>query len=544
MTEGQGVGLDDDAECISAQKPLSEGIPYDLGHSRLVFAVFEQVLDDRRHRLYRESTPDLPTVRCDLWADPEFYVVPSWPQPGSGVELVFMRDQVTESAEVRSTSVTDDEVRCGGALVPELGAAELQPGGPERIKIRIFRYARESVHARGLIGYRERAVIDEPVKVQPGHPQTTSLSSRDHSPLLADHRTDRSQRSTSRHGAIVSIVIRTLNRPEQCYRKGAPPCVGSGLPYGRAMSRDREVLVVGAGVSGLTTAVFLAEAGHPVTSLSAGTGSATTSYAAGATWSPYLVEWTDRAQGWAFHTLDVLRTLAAEPRTGVRLVSGIDAARRPIPPPSWSDHLADFRACAAEELPAGFVAGWRYTAPVVNMPVYLGYLRDRALAAGVTFAEGTVDRLDLAPVVIDCAGVGARELVPDPSLTPVRGQVVIVENPGITEWFVEEGEPPVYFFPYGDTVVLGGTAQTGDANTEPDPAVAALIVARCAAVDPRLTGARVLDHRVGLRPARPLVRLEPERLGDTLVIHNYGHGGAGVTLSWGCAAQVRDAVPA
>jgi D-amino-acid oxidase len=304
------------------------------------------------------------------------------------------------------------------------------------------------------------------------------------------------------------------------------------------MSHDPEVLVVGAGVSGLTTAVTLAEAGHSIKILSAGTGSATTSFAAGATWSPYLVEWTDRARDWAFHTLDVLRTLAADPRTGVRLVSGIDAARVPLPPPEWSDHLADFRACAPEELPAGFVAGWRYTAPVVNMPAYLGYLRDRALAAGVRFEERRLDRLDLAPLVVDCAGIGARELAPDPTLTPVRGQVVIVENPGITDWFVEEGEPPVYFFPHGDTVVLGGTSQAGDADTEPDPAVADMILARCAEVDPRLTGARVLGHRVGLRPARPLVRLEPETLGDTRVIHNYGHGGAGVTLSWGCAAQV------
>jgi D-amino-acid oxidase len=304
------------------------------------------------------------------------------------------------------------------------------------------------------------------------------------------------------------------------------------------MSHDRDVLVVGAGVSGLTTAVALAEAGHPVKILSAGTGSATTSFAAGATWNPYLVEWTDRARGWAFHTLEALRSLAADPRTGIRLVSGIDAARGPLAAPAWSDHFADFRECAAEELPAGFVTGFRYTAPVVTMPVYLGYLRDRAIAAGVRFEERRVDRLDLAPLVVDCAGIGARELAPDPSLTPVRGQVVIAENPGISEWFVEEGTPPVYFFPHGDTIVLGGTSQTGDTNTEPDPAIAAQILARCAAVEPRLAGARVLGHRVGLRPARPLIRLESESVGDTRVVHNYGHGGAGITLSWGCAAQV------
>ncbi|WP_435742097.1 DNA polymerase Y family protein, partial [Nocardioides sp. SYSU DS0663] len=46
--------------------------------------------------------------------------------------------------------------------------------------------------------------------------------------------------------------------------------------------------------------------------------------------------------------------------------------------------------------------------------------------------------------------------------------------------------------------------------------------------------ARVLRTKVGLRPARPSVRLE--RQGR--VVHCYGHGGAGVTLSWGCAEEV------
>ena len=64
-------------------------------------------------------------------------------------------------------------------------------------------------------------------------------------------------------------------------------------------------------------------------------------------------------------------------------------------------------------------------------------------------------------------------------------------------------------------------------------------------VDPRtaprgssreLAGARVLRHKVGLRPGRPTVRVERE--GD--VIHCYGHGGCGVTVSWGCADDVVD----
>jgi len=44
---------------------------------------------------------------------------------------------------------------------------------------------------------------------------------------------------------------------------------------------------------------------------------------------------------------------------------------------------------------------------------------------------------------------------------------------------------------------------------------------------------------VGLRPSRKEVRLEIESLSSgRWAIHNYGHGGAGVTLSWGCADEV------
>jgi D-amino-acid oxidase len=143
-------------------------------------------------------------------------------------------------------------------------------------------------------------------------------------------------------------------------------------------------------------------------------------------------------------------------------------------------------------------------------------------------------------MVVNCAGIGARELVPDASVTPYRGQIVVVENPGITEFFVEEESPPLYFFPHGATAILGGTAQPGDGNIDPDPAIAAAIVQRCARIEPRLSGARVLGHRVGLRPARPTVRLEL----DGPIVHNYGHGGAGVTLSWGCARQVASLIAA
>jgi D-amino-acid oxidase len=93
-------------------------------------------------------------------------------------------------------------------------------------------------------------------------------------------------------------------------------------------------------------------------------------------------------------------------------------------------------------------------------------------------------------------------------------------------------------------VVLGGTEIPGDWSLDPRPATARRILADCAAVDPRLGTARILEHRVGLRPVRPRVRLEAGTTGDgdgrgagRLLVHNYGHGGGGVTLSWGCARE-------
>jgi D-amino-acid oxidase len=85
-------------------------------------------------------------------------------------------------------------------------------------------------------------------------------------------------------------------------------------------------------------------------------------------------------------------------------------------------------------------------------------------------------------------------------------------------------------------VLLGGTFQDHQWSLEPDPATAESIIQRCTRLDPTLEGAEVIAHRVGLRPGRPSVRLEPEQIEGGVVIHNYGHGAIGHTLAWGCAA--------
>lgn len=311
---------------------------------------------------------------------------------------------------------------------------------------------------------------------------------------------------------------------------------------------DVDAVVVGAGVTGLTTAISLAEAGLATRIVTETPPAATTSAAAGAIWGPVRSGPPDRCHAWARTGLDVLSALAGEPSSGVRQLAGREVCSSPKSPPVWTDLLSDLRLLRPGELPAGFVAGWAYTAPVVNMPAYLEYLLRRYEKLGGTVTAGTVTSLAsvAAPVVVNCTGTGARSLVPDPSVVPVRGQVVVAENPGITEFYIDHGDNGtdyVYLFPHGDVVVLGGTAHEGASDWKPRPEVTARILRDCAAVFPALREARVITERVGLRPVRPAVRLEPEAAGGGRVLwHNYGHGGAGVTLSWGCAAELTSAV--
>jgi D-amino-acid oxidase len=193
------------------------------------------------------------------------------------------------------------------------------------------------------------------------------------------------------------------------------------------------------------------------------------------------------------------------------------------------------------------VAGWRYETPVVEMPVYLDYLLHRFVDLGgeVRWAEvaALADARAGSDLVVNCAGIGARALASDPTLRAAWGQHVVVQNPGRTEFFAEDaGEAQDFtaLYPHGDALLLGGIAVEGMDDREPDEAVTAAIIDRCAIVDPRVADARVLEIRVGLRPVRPTVRLDLDTAHPGHpIIHNYGHGGAGISLSWGCARAVR-----
>jgi D-amino-acid oxidase len=129
-------------------------------------------------------------------------------------------------------------------------------------------------------------------------------------------------------------------------------------------------------------------------------------------------------------------------------------------------------------------------------------------------------------------------------VTPVRGQVLTVQQPGLTEWLIADRGPNelLYVVPREHDVVIGGTSDPDIWDLGVDPATATQILDRATAMLPALRNAKVLGHRVGLRPARPAIRCESIRAGDRLVVHCYGHGGAGVTVSWGCADEVAELI--
>jgi D-amino-acid oxidase len=302
-----------------------------------------------------------------------------------------------------------------------------------------------------------------------------------------------------------------------------------------------QVVVIGAGVSGLSSALRLVEAGHAVQVWARERPLDTTSAVAAAIWYPYLAEPADRVREWAGVTLREFVRLAADPATGIVLQDGLEVFRHPVDDPPWASVVPGFRRAVRNELPPGYADGYAMRLPVIDMSVYLRWLERRLLASGAGITQRTVRSLGEiggeADLVVNCSGLGARDLCHDHELFGVRGQVIVVEAPAVSQFRIDDATV-TYIIPRLRDVVLGGTAEDHVYDTRIDAASAASIRAHCERLNPLVSNAPARAHKVGIRPCRPSVRLERERLDGMPVVHNYGHGGAGVTLSWGCADEV------
>ena len=306
-----------------------------------------------------------------------------------------------------------------------------------------------------------------------------------------------------------------------------------------------DAVVIGAGVSGLTTAVCLLEAGATVLVRTAASPIGTTSAVAGAMIGPAFGDEDDPEVAWTRVSDLRFRELAELPGTGVSVRRGrLLTVPSPGPGvPLWAARVPGVAALSGDDLPDGYPDGFRAEVPFADMPVYLAWLLARVgeLGGRVELRPVTslTDAADDGAVVVNCSGLGAAVLAGDRAMTPVLGQHVIVDCPGLQEFVYECGPATewVGVMPHGRRVVLGGISRPGVTNLVPDPAVTAAILQRCRAVVPELADAPVLGVEVGLRPGRPQPRVAAEDLYGLRVVHNYGHAGHGVMLSWGCGEE-------
>jgi D-amino-acid oxidase len=326
---------------------------------------------------------------------------------------------------------------------------------------------------------------------------------------------------------------------------------------------NKSVAIIGAGVSGLTCGVVFAERGHRTAIFAKEFGQQTTSGAAAALWFPYDVEPANKVIPWALETFRTLVDLARNSDNGVSMIELCQFSRtEEIRIPDWAIPLGARRFSAvttalcrraggsrAKRLDTArqlqdFQSGFSLRVPLMDTTIYLDYLAKRFLKGDGQITENVCfEKLeDVDPnydLVINSAGIGARELVRDTDLEPHRGQVAIVPRIKDLPWAVVcDDAPLMYAIPRTNDCVFGGTNDLSD-DLAVDPATTARIVAACSRAL-KTEKPNVLAERVGLRPFRKSgVRVERDQLCDgRTVVHNYGHGGSGFTLSWGCAAQV------
>ncbi len=348
--------------------------------------------------------------------------------------------------------------------------------------------------------------------------------------LAETHVSEEPQKRGNQLQTPAGLVVATLPLPRQGERF-----------QGITEKHKPRAAVIGAGVIGLTNALLAQQEGYEVTVYADLPSSKTTSMIAGATFAAYSVPLTEQVFRMTENSKDDFEALARNTeQTGVRKINyweieskAVDLSEKP-----YLQVMEDVQVHEGSQVPGGYKQGIRYGTFAMDMPIYLPHLVEKFRANGGKFIKRKFsDMQELAEIeteiVFNCTGLGARELAKDMAVKPIKGQLAIIDHrPELTEAIKHDG---FYAFPQPQTnrTVLGGTTVLNfDESVE--PGVTQTIVNGNKRIFPNLTENDVKDSLVGLRPYREGdVRVEAEDINGKLIVHNYGHGGAGVTLSWG-----------
>ena len=247
------------------------------------------------------------------------------------------------------------------------------------------------------------------------------------------------------------------------------------------------VAVLGSGAVGLATARLVQEAGFPVTIYTAALPPDTTSNIAGGQIEPasvfddgavtpaFMAQFT-RALDYSWRRFQIM----VGDDYGIRWLPTY--VERDAPEPKLLETFPPVnRALTPAEHPFPWTSALRYDTMYVETGRYLRQmLRDVQVAGGRIEVRRFATPADIAALperlVINCTGLGSRELFNDEGLHPVRGQLAILEPQPEVRYAITGG--PGYMFPRADGIVLGGTFEMDQWDPAPVPASVARIVAR------------------------------------------------------------------
>lgn len=319
-----------------------------------------------------------------------------------------------------------------------------------------------------------------------------------------------------------------------------------------------KVAILGGGINGLCCAVQIIEKWPLayVSVLSELFTPNTTGDGSAGLWGPYLMGDTpiNKINKWSMAMHNFLKQVWLSDDSGGAGVCLIPVLRLSTSTldDSWRDIAYGSRNMTKTELEEyselmnkKFLSGLHFVTYTSEPKKLLPYLEKRFQSKGGNLINRKVVDLDEFirtsdyDVIVNCTGLGASELVKDKMVHSIRGQVLRVKANWIYHVILDESNDGNYIIPNVNSVVLGGTHQVNDYSLSICPKDKAFILNGCQNYIPGLRNAEFLKDWVGLRPGRKQVRLEMETTcNKKILIHNYGHGGCGVTLSWGCAAEV------